>query len=357
MVTNKQFEAAQLLEGAINGSAVARTKFVEGISTSDLPVALTPTLNQIALNTFAEQPTIWREFASRQVLGGFGSQDFYTFQGWGDADVEPETAGDDFISGGLPTVPEYGEYARLRFEASEKSLKLKKGGVAVQFSWELLKNPANINLIQSAFGEFGRRSRVKEDIEATKQLVSTTNFSAANGNVATGDASQPLSVSALEAAFEQIGDQTDLAGNRVIVPGGWKLVVPRSLELTAQQILNITSTKIEETVGGVTTTTESAGNPVAGNISGVVVNPYLTTLGGSSTAWYLVPTPGSTPNPSVVNLFLAGYENPQIFVKRTTNSAPEEGDFIDDSYETKTRHIVTGEFIDPAGTLKSDGVA
>lgn len=89
----------------------------------------------------------------------------------------------------------------------------------------------------------------------------------------------------------------------------------------------------------------------------MTVNPYISRLGGNATQWWLVPVPGTTPNPAIVNLFLQGYEQPQIFVKRTTTSAPEEGAFIDDSYETRVRHVVTGAFIDPAGTLKSDGVA
>lgn len=354
MVTQKQYDAAKLLEGALRGDAADQIRFVEGISTSDLPVQLSPTLTKIALETYAEQETIWRQFASRETLPDFGTQEYYSFTGWGDEDVERETGGDTFVAGGLPTVPEYDEYARLRFEAAGQNLKLKKAGVAVQFSWELLRSTRNFGLIQRAFSEFGRRAAVKEDHEATKQLLSATNFSAGNGNIATGNPA--LSVSALEAAFQQITTQTDAAGNRIVAPTRWALVVPSALELTAQQILNITGTDRVETDGTTEVRYRSEGNPVSGKVS-VVSNPYIPLLGGTDTNWWLIPVPGSTPNPSVLNLFLQGYENPQIFVKRTTTSAPEEGDFIDDSYETKVRHVVTGAFLRPEGTLMSAGTA
>lgn len=352
MVTQKQYDAAKLLEGALRGDAADQIRFVEGISTSDLPVQLSPTLTKIALETYAEQETIWRSFAGTETLPDFGTQEYYAFTGWGDEDVERSTGGDTFVAGGLPTVPEYDEYARLRFEAAGQNLKLKKSGVAVQFSWELLRSTRNFGLIQRAFSEFGRRSAVKEDHEATKQLLSATNFSAANQNIATGNPA--LSVAALEAAFQQVATQTDAAGNRVVAPRRWALVVPPALELTAQQILTITGTDRVETDGTTEIRYRSEGNPVSGRVS-VVSNPYLPLLGGNDTNWWLIPVPGTTPNPSVVNLFLQGYQTPQIFVKRTTASAPEEGDFIDDSYETKVRHVVTGEFIDSSGTLKSDG--
>src|SRR5690606_31756783 len=149
-------------------------------------------------------------------------------------------------------------YARLRFEAAGQNLKLKKSGVAVQFSWELLRSTRNFGLIQRAFSEFGRRAAVKEDHEATKQLLSATNFSAGNGNIATGNPA--LSVSALEAAFQQVSQQTDAAGNRIVAPRRWALVVPPALELTAEQILNITGTDRVETDGTTEIRYRSEGN-------------------------------------------------------------------------------------------------
>lgn len=349
-LTEAQFKAAELLDGAANGDIESQIRFFEGISTSDIPVQLSPTLTKLALSTYAEQPTIWRSFATKETLPDFGKQEYYAFTGWGDEDVERSTAGDTFIAGGLPTVPEYGEYARLRFEAMSEELRLKKGGVAVQFSWETLRSTRNIGLIQRAFTEFGKRAAVKEDHEATKQLTAK-NFNAGNNNLAVGDAAGPLqSIEQIQAMFQQIENQTDIKGNPVIPATSYVLVCGMSTAMRARELQSITQIERVTDDGAGNVTRTIAGNPVSTSFQ-VVENPYFQALGIDPNAWFLLPAPGAAPNPSVMNAFLQGYEAPQIFVKRTTNSAPEEGAFIDDSYETKVRHVVTGQFLRPEGTL------
>ncbi len=357
-ITQKQLEVARLLEGALNGDRRAGFLLAEGISTSDYPVQLTPALNRLALGGYEEEPTIWRQYAGVSTVSDFGLQEWYGLTGWTDEDVERQTAGTTFVPDGLPRVPEYGEYSRLRFAATEKQFRMAKNGVAVQFSWESLLDRRNFGLIPSAFSEFGRRAARQEDIEATKVLVSPIHFSNANGNLATGAANGPLSIPALEAAFAQIATQTDQNGNRVRVAPRYKLVVPPALELTAEQIKAVTSREIIEGVGTDTETRYiTNGNPIAGKFD-VVVNYDLplTEVGGNDTQWFLIPNPGSTPTPTVVNLFLQGHQTPEIFVKRTTNSDPSEGSFENDDYETKVRFAVKGELISPYGTLKSAGV-
>lgn len=349
-LTEAQYKAAELLDGAANGDVESQIRFFEGISTSDIPVQLSPTLTKFALQTYADQPTIWRQFAGQETLPDFGKQEYYAFTGWGDEDVERSTAGDTFIAGGLPTVPEYGEYARLRFEAMSQELRLKKGGVAVQFSWESLRNSRNVGLIQRAFAEFGKRSAVKEDHEATKQL-SDVNFNAENGNLAVEDANGPLrSIEQIQAMFEQIERQTDIKGNAVVPATSYVLVCGKGTAMRARELQSITSIERVTDDGSGNVTRTISGNPATSAFT-VVENPYFSALGIDKDAWFLLPSPGTAPNPSVLNLFLQGYERPQIFVKRTTASAPEEGAFIDDSYETKVRHVVTGSFLRPEGTL------
>ena len=67
MATKKQLEAAKLLHEALNGDRKAAFMLSEGISTSDLPVQLSPALTAIMLNNYAEQPKIWGEFATRSM--------------------------------------------------------------------------------------------------------------------------------------------------------------------------------------------------------------------------------------------------------------------------------------------------
>lgn len=346
-ITEKQLKAAELLNEALEGDRRAKDLLAEGISTSDLPVQLTPALERIALNEYAATPSVWRDYAAVETVPSFESSPYYSFQ-WSDEDIPSTNGGKAFVSGALPHVPEYDEYPVLRFASTEQNLKTSKNGVQLKVSWETLVQTRNFGILRRTLTEFGRRAKNTEDVEAAKVLLpGAGNFTSTqlSGNPA-------LSIPALEAAFQAIANQT-YNGNPVVVPSGYKLVVGPALELTAAQIQAVTSIEKIETSGSTETRTVT-GNPVGSKFS-VVVNPWLPVLGAPANAWWLVPNPGSTPNPSVVNVFLEGETGPKVFVKRTTNSAPEEGDFTDDSYSTKVRHVVQGGFIRPEATAYSNG--
>src|SRR5690606_33929530 len=117
-------------------------------------------------------------------------------------------------------------------------------------------------------------------------------------------------------------------------------------------ILSITQVDRVEGVGTDTETRYITGNPVAGQISKVVATDKYTQLGGDADDWFLIPAPGSKPNPALVNVFLAGHESPEVFVKRTTFSDPADGAFENDDWESKVRHVVSGGTIDLRGALK-----
>lgn len=352
-MNERQIEAAKILSGALNGDRADQNKLIEGISTSDFPVLLNPALNQIVLNNYAEQPKIWNQWASREVFDDFREQSFLQMRWDGsDPDIPTSTAGEDHYPGGLARVPEYGEYPVIRFEAEGQGLKIKKNGVQIKLSWESIVNDRTFNILRRIPAEFGKRAAVQEDVEATRPLLNTTNFSAGNGNVLS--TARVLSREGLTEAFLEIAQQ-EYNGNRVTSSGPYKLVVPEALEFTAREILAVQSIETI-TTNGTTETRTVTGNPLSGKFE-IVVNPYLSGLGGTDTGWWLIPSPGSTPNPSVVNGFLSGHESPEIFVQKTTTGDPVDGAFIDDSYSTKVRHVVTGGFVRPEGTMFSAGTA
>lgn len=356
-----QRDAAELLENALAGDRLAQYKFVEGISTSDLPVQLAATNTAIALNDYQDVPKIWTEWATRLVLPNFEPQVYKNFQ-WGDEDIEPENAGEKFYTGGLAHIPEYGEYPVLRFTASDQFLTLQKNGVQIKFSWESLIATRDFGMITRVWSEFGKRAGITENIEATKPLVTASGINAAywnsaNQNIVSGN--PELSAEALQNAFQQLATQEYNGRRASFVPSGYKLVIPRSLEFTAQSILDVdkVTRTVSDTVGSVTTTdVMETGNTLRGKFS-IVVNDYIPQVAGSNadTAWFLVPNPGTALNPNIFNAFLAGNETPKIFVEKTTTSAEIDGAFIDDSYSTKTRHVVSGGFLRPEGTIASSG--
>jgi hypothetical protein len=345
-LTEKHVEAAKILHEALNGDKRAQNLLVEGISTSDYPVLLAPALNKILLAEYAEQPLIWNKIASRETVDDFREQEYMISDfDHTDPDITPTTAGEKHFPGALPRVPEYGEYQRIRFAASGQSLKTKKNGVAMQISWEAIVNDRNFQLLRRVPRDFGRRAAEQEDVEVVRLLTLASLWT--GGNLLTNTA---LSLEGLKAALKHIQDQ----GYGYQAPK-YKLVVPNELVLDAEAILAIQRVETEvSTVDGDVTTVErtEGGNPVAGKISEVVATDKYTALGGAATDWFLIPDVGSKPNPGLVNTFLSGHERPEVFVKRTTFSAPEDGSFQDDDYESKVRHVVAGGAIDMRGLLK-----
>ena len=360
-ITPRQLEAAKLLEGALRGDRMDKLKLQEGIATSDLPELLVPTLNKILLEEYAEQPRVWDQFATRLVVDDFRP---VTFQALKYDDEGEDNQGDKFRDGSLPTVGEYDEYPTAGwFSVTEKTMRVKKAGQRIRFSWESIVNDGQIGLLERLPIEMAQKAAGKEDEEVTKQLVAagglnTTNFNSGNQNLLAGNPA--LTLEALEDAIDAANKQT--YNGKLITPiTQFALVVPRSLEMTARKILAVQEVRTETSSGGVATTIIS-GNPIGSRIQ-IVVNDWLTKINsGSGNYWFLIPVPGQALNPGVALGFLRGYETPELRIKANGGlylgggQVPaREGSFDNDDWEMRIRHIATGGFIVPAGTIASTG--
>jgi hypothetical protein len=360
-ITNRNIEAAKILEGALRGDRKDKLKLQEGISTSDLPVQLAPTINKILLENYAVQPKVWDRFATRMVMDDFRPQQFMNLRYEDDG---KDNGGDTFREGSLPTVGEYDEYPTAGwFSVTEKSLAVKKSGQRIRFSWEAIINDGNISLLERLPIELAQKAAGKEDEEVTKQLVApaginTANFNSTNANLLSGNPA--LTMLSLEAAIEHINKQS-YNGNLITPITRFALVVPRSLELTAQKILATQSVETSTTVGGVVTKTIT-GNPIGTQVE-IVVNDWITKINsGAGNYWFLLPIPGQSLNPSVALGFLRGYETPELRIKANGGTflgggdvPARDGSFDNDDFEMRIRHIATGGFLVPAGTLVSTG--
>jgi len=360
-ITPRQVEAAKILEGAIQGDRTAKLKLQEGISTSDLPVQLAPVINKIMLQNYAAQPKVWDMFASRIVVDDFRPVQYMNLAY---EDEGLDNAGDTFRPGSLPTVGEYDEYPTAGwFSFSEAEFKVKKAGSRIRFSWESIINDGNISLLERLPIELARKAAGKEDEEVTKQLVSTSglntaNFKTANQNLLSGNPA--LTLESLEAAIEAANQQT-YNGNNVQPLSRFVLVVNAGLELTAKKILAIQQVRTETTSGSTVKSTVT-GNPIAASIE-IVVNPWLKKINSNSgNYWFLLPMPSDTLNPGLVLGFLRGYETPELRVKANGGlylgggAVPaREGSFDNDDFEMRIRHIATGGFLLPQGTIASTG--
>jgi hypothetical protein len=360
-ITARQLEAAKLLEGALRGDRQDKLKLQEGISTSDLPVQLAPTVNKIMLENYAVQPKVWNQFATSLVVDDFRP---VTFQALQYEDDGLDNAGDTFRAGSLPTVAEYDEYPTAGwFNVTESTMAVKKAGSRIRFSWETIVNDGQIGLLERLPIELAQKAAGKEDEEVTKQLVATgglntTNFNSGNQNLLTGNAA--LTIESLEAAIEAANLQTWQGGLMTPV-SRFALVVPRALEMTARKILAIQSVRTETTAGSTVTSLTSA-NPIGSQVE-IVVNDWITKINsGAGAYWFLIPVPGQSLNPNVALGFLRGYETPELRIKMNGGTflgggdvPARDGSFDNDDFEMRIRHIATGGFIVPTGTIASTG--
>jgi len=360
-ITARQLEAAKLLEGALRGDRSDKLKLQEGISTSDLPVQLAPTVNKIMLENYAAVPKVWNQFATSMVVDDFRP---VTFQALQYEDDGLDNAGDTFRSGSLPTVAEYDEYPTAGwFNVTESTMAVKKAGSRIRFSWETIVNDGQIGLLERLPIELAQKAAGKEDEEVTKQLVSasglnTDNFKSGNQNLLSGNAA--LTIESLEAAIEAANLQTWNGG--IMTPvSRFALVVPRALEMTARKILAIQSVRTETTSGS-TVTSLVTGNPIGSQVE-IVVNDWITKINsGAGAYWFLVPVPGQGINPNIALGFLRGYETPELRIKMNGGTflgggdvPARDGSFDNDDFEMRIRHIATGAFIVPTGTIASTG--
>ena len=360
-ITPRQLEAAKLLEGALRGDRMDKIKLQEGIATSDLPELLVPTLNKVLLEEYEATPKVWDQFATQLVVDDFRP---VTFQALKYDDAGEDNQGDTFREGSLPTVGEYDEYPTAGwFSVTEQTMQVKKAGQRIRFSWESIVNDGQIGLLERLPVELALKAAGKEDEEVTKQLVATgglntSNFKSGNQNLLSGNPT--LTLESLEDAIEAANLQT-YNGRQITPVTQFALVIPRALEMTARKILAVQEVRSETTAGGVATTTIS-GNPIGSQVT-IVVNDWLTKINsGAGAYWFLIPVPGQQLNPAVALGFLRGYETPELRIKSNGGlylgggEVPaREGSFDNDDWEMRIRHIATGGFIVPAGTMASTG--
>jgi hypothetical protein len=188
--------------------------------------------------------------------------------------------------------------------------------------------------------------------------LNTANFKSANNNLFSGNGA--LTLENLEKAIEAANLQ-QYNGKLIQPVSRFALVIPRALELTARKILAVQTVETSSTVNSILTKTIT-GNPIGSQVE-IVVNDWITKINsGAGAYWFLIPVPSASLNPSVVLGFLRGFETPELRVKSASGTligggaVPENyGSFDNDDWQMRIRHIATGGFFVPAGTIASTG--
>src|SRR5690554_4215602 len=265
----------------------------------------------------------------------------------------------------------------LSLEAEEELFGINKYGGRYAFSFEAFLND-EYQVIQTLPGEMANSARDTEDVLTTGVLATEDGPNPAffntgwdfgprapQGNIFPDN--PPLTMDTLQEAVNLVAQRTLGNGTRPVRVRSFVLVVPPSLELTANTILaqaNIIR-RVPDGSGGELETTMA--NPLRGRVR-VVVNewlPILDTSDNSATTWYLLPDgAGSAGNrrPAIITTFMSGREAPELRISGDTGryigggEVPgTEGSFLNDDVQYRVRHITGAAGVDPSGTLVSDG--
>lgn len=361
--TARQIEAGKRLNAALTGDLKSKQWLQEGISTSDVPALLQPSVNVLFLNEYAQYPIVWDEIAedyNAPVTSINGSTTWGAFE-FDDSLLEGDHDGDQFVGVGLPGVGEYDEYPAVSFVTRQLQAGGRKHGERIRFSWEAGLATGDFDWLPRAARFFARNAAEQEDVALAKQFVSTagvvnSDFTGLTGNPA-------LTLVGLEQAIAQANTAT-LGNGRPLMATSYRLVVTPALSQTAANILSITSVQEEQTIGTDTITFDRAarvGNVSATNFAMLAAVGNYTNPGTVDDFWFLVPQ--GTANPAFLEIFLQGYRTPLITIKDSGHftlgggAVPvREGNFEVDDVESRIRHWVGAAFLDEIPVFYSNSL-
>src|SRR5690606_13326486 len=371
-ITKKE-ELAVLLAEASSGNHMARAKLKEALSTSDMPNLFRQVTEYGLLAQYERIQPTWQQYSSRYTVSDFRPQRFMQWNtSMGQLLAQNGGAERPHVLA-LPRVPELTEYPTFTLEANEELFAVNKYGARYPFSFEAFLND-EFQVISKLPAEMAQMGRDTEDILTTGVLASaegpnpdffndTWDFGpqVPAGNMMEGNPA--LSIESLEQATFSISQR--YIGTRPVTVQQFALVVPPSLALTAQTIVNNSQylRVVTQPDGSELRFTET--NPAAGRVT-VVVNPRLPLIDqseNSATTWYLVPSGGSSgPRQSIITTFMTGREAPELRISGDTGNyigggevPGTEGSFLNDDVQYRVRHITGAVGLDPSPTMASLG--
>lgn len=331
-------EVATLLLDVIEGRTHPYKMVEEAESTSDFPLLFGDVIDRSLLGAYQSWPSVWASIARRGRRRDFRVGKAFTIDG---------------ANSPLSVVSQGTEYPQDALSDGDFSYGVSKYGRALGFLWEAIVND-DLDALASAPTLLAQAARNTEDRFFTELVVDSTGPDAtffASGHANLAGTPGPLTLDTLQSAITGMQSQKDPQGNPIFT-GKVRLMVPPALQVTANNVVR--STAVYGSPGATSGQQFVAPNWANDAVADVVVNPWLpivdTTKG--NTAWYLFADPGIG-RPAVEMGFLAGHEQPEVFMK-----APDsvrvgggvvgslDGDFATDGVAYKVRHVLGGTLMD-----------
>lgn len=314
-----------LIAPAFQGDAYARLDLREAMSRSDFPLMFGDVLYRRLARAYQVQPQVWSKIAKRETVSDFRAHKLIDILGG---------------KGVLDDIAELAPYPRRALDETEIEYKVGKTGATVAYSWEAGIND-DLGMFATLPERLAQAARLTEDRKVTSVYATASGPASWLGTPGTA----ALTDTSLQTAVQTITTKVDEDGNPIIIDTP-VLMVPPSLSLTAQQIVDTVTVK---------TTSGSREREIRGNglsvTPQIVVNPHLTAIDKSAkaaTTWYLLAGPNSD-RPSSLAVFLNGHETPDLRLRADAGSRPGggavdplEGGFERDDVEYRVRHVFAG---------------
>ncbi len=258
--------------------------------------------------------------------------------------------------------PQTGYPVRAVSEDTPISVSVAKYGAQIGLDFETYVND-DLGAFRDLPDRLADAARTTENDLITRLYVDANGphasvYTGGNTNIVTGNPA--LSTAGLTTAMTVLGAQTDSDGRPVRIRS-YVLAVPPALEVAAENIVNAMQIVATE-AGGTSGQTLWAKNWLSGRITVAVdpMIPLVATSAGSiaNTMWFLMPG-ADAPRPAFARAYLAGEEQPALFLKNPDatrlGGGPDFGDFETDTRHYKVRHIIGGAVVDPKVSVASQG--
>lgn len=349
-LAEKQKEHGSLLFAALKGDRKAGRVLQEAISTSDVPLFLTPAINALFLAEWANTAPVWNQFTEQFVTDRYKNIEFDGLS-FSTDELMGSQDGEVYTGYGLPRVGELEEYPAMNFNTENVDGEIAKHGLRVRMSWETSLRTGSFAWVPRAVSQMAQLAAEQEDLWVAKVLV--TGAGAPNAAFGRAPLNPVLSYEAIEDAILQ--SQSVRVNGRRTNSRQFQLVTGYGLSTTARNILN--TTEVRETTGS----TEFIINP---SLGGFGYTPFdaLDQFGGAAAAnsWFLIPT--GTVRPAIISLRHEDAPVPQVFVKSPNALAlggglidPMNGSFEVDDTEAKCRVVGGAAAISPTIIVASSG--
>lgn len=343
-VTKRKTEALmKMVDGALNGSRLAKGHLEEVLTSSDAIFNYAQLLNINVLPQYDALEPTWKAVAGTRNVPDFRPAILYSLVSRWDGNEELQGGDANTAAaphGIAPVVPEGAPYPYAYMSGEEsKSGGIGKRGLKTDFTFEAFINDS-IGFIQSLPGEILNIATDTPDYEIYQAIINgvSSSYELAGGLTPDGGtvpANAPLSRVALIRAIYEL-KQRKVNGRFVKIADSFNLLVPYGQADFINFWLNQAIAAIAD---GSLTLTVSGYNPLAG--VSVVESEWIT---GNN--WYLVPKPGATRRPIVDYGYLIGHTDPEMRVENATGTyigggavAPFEGSFDNDSATFRMRLI------------------